>query len=327
MRDSPVIDIRQNGIGDVVVACWIVHSARANGHCVHVNPRNHRDVALLFGVPHDCLTDIEAADWAATPGVGHQLEYHLAAAGRPESRFDVWAASLNLRGLTPVRPPYVERTEDAAWAETQWRTIGAAAAGHRVLLFPDAAWPVRTWPRAYFIDLASALTNMGYAVAAMAGSQEAVAFMPCHWWGGFTVRQAAAMARRASVVVANESGPAHVAAALGTTTVAICGPTSPRLVYAHEPNVIPATIDRSVLPCIGCHFSAAAGYRSACDVGGCQGLMRFEPARVAEIVQRAMVSSPSGLPVPDHPESRVGSLEHGSAVLVADGPAGCHIYE
>jgi hypothetical protein len=296
--DSPIIDIRQNGIGDVVVACWIVHSARAAGHLVRLNPRNQRDVAVLFGVPDDCLTEIEAADWAGTAGVGHQLEYQLAAAGRPESRFDVWAASLNLRGLKPVRPPYVEQPEDGEWAEAQWRTLAEAAAGHRVLLFPDAAWPVRTWPRAYFIDLTSALTNLGYTVAAMAGSQEAVAFMPCHWWGGFTVRQAAAMARRASVVVGNESGPAHLTAALGTTTVAICGPTSPRLVFAHEPLVIAAAIEPSELPCIGCHFSAAAGYRSACDAGGCQGLMRFDPARVVDIVHRAMASCPSNLNVP-----------------------------
>lgn len=289
--DAPIIiDIRQNGLGDVVVACWIVLSARAAGHRVLLNPRNHRDVALMFGVADDCLTSTEAADWAGTPGVGHQLEYHLAATGRPQSRFDVWATSLNLRGLNPVRPPYVERPEDGDWAEAQWRTIGDAAAGSRVLLFPDAAWPVRTWPRAYFIDLASELASMGYAVAAMAASQDAVAFMPCHWWGGFTVRQAAAMARRASVVVANDSGPSHVAAALGTTTIAISGPTDPRIVFAHEPNIVAAAIERDVLSCIGCHFSAVAGYRSACDIGGCQGLMRFEPARVAGIVRRAVTS-------------------------------------
>lgn len=291
MADAPIIDIRQNGIGDVVVACWIVHSARAAGHLVRLNARSQHDVARLFGVPDDSLTSTEATDWAATAGVGHQLEYHLAAVGRPASRFDVWATSLNLRGLTPVRPPYVERSEDGDWAAAQWRTISDESARPRVLLFPEAAWPVRTWPRAYFIDLASALASLGYAVAAVGASEDAVAFMPCHWWGGFTVRQAAAMARRATVVVGNESGPAHVASALGATTVAICGPTDPRLVFAHEPNVIAAAIDRDALPCIACHFSAAAGYRSACDVGGCQGLMRFEPSRVAGIVRDAITSA------------------------------------
>jgi hypothetical protein len=291
--DAPIIDIRQNGIGDVVVACWIVHSARAAGRRVRLNPRNQRDIALMFGVADDDLTGIEAADWAGTPGVGHQLEYHLAATGRPQSRFDVWAASLSLEGLTPVRPAYVERPEDGDWAEAQWHTLGEAAAGCRILLFPDAAWPVRTWPRAYFIDLAAELSAMGYAVAAMSGSQDTVSFMPCHWWGGFTVRQAAAMARRANVVVANDSGPSHVSAALGTTTIAISGPTDPHIVFAHEPNIIGAAIERDVLACIGCHFSGTAGYRSACDVGGCQGLMRFEPARVARIVRRAVTSRAS----------------------------------
>jgi hypothetical protein len=121
------------------------------------------------------------------------------------------------------------------------------------------------------------------------------------------------MARRATVVVANDSGPSHVSAALGTTTIAISGPTDPRIVFAHDPNIVGAAIERGVLPCIACHFSPAAGYRSACDIGGCQGLMRFDPARVAEIVQWAMVSSRSGFSVPRQVEDR--AEKQGSLVL------------
>jgi ADP-heptose:LPS heptosyltransferase len=95
------------------------------------------------------------------------------------------------------------------------------------------------------------------------------------------------MARRALVVVANESGPSHLAAALGTRTIAICGPTDPRIVFAHEPNVQAAILDASELACVGCHFSHTKGYRSACDVGGCQALMRLDPTTVGRLVERA----------------------------------------
>jgi ADP-heptose:LPS heptosyltransferase len=195
---------------------------------------------------------------------------------------------LNLPKLTPIRPAYCERPDDGEWADEQWRKVDADEAKPRVLFFPDAAWPIRAWPKAYFIDLASELLSSGYAVAAMGGSPEAVEYMPCRWWGGFSTRRVAAMAKRASIVVANESGPSHLASALGTRTIAICGPTDPRIVFAHEPNVYAVSMDPTILPCTGCHFSRTKGYRLACDVGGCQALMRLIPANVAALVQRTL---------------------------------------
>ena len=149
------------------------------------------------------------------------------------------------------------------------------------------------------MDLATALRDAGYAVAAMAASQAAVSYMPCHWWGGFSERQAAAMARRAMLVVANESGPSHLAAAIGTRTLTICGPTDPGIIFAHEPNVQTARLDAGTLACVGCHFSQEHGYRRACDGGECQALMRLDPFTVtkrivATVSARRRVSEVSG---------------------------------
>lgn len=283
----PVIDVRSNGLGDVVVACWILYSARAAGKSVRLNPRDRREIPPLLGITGEQLTSDQGPDWSTTPGIGHQFEYAMRATA-PMSRFDAWCHSLDLPRLVPVRPDYCEREDDGEWASEQWEKVDAAAAKPRVLLFPDAAWPVRTWPKAYFIDLASALLQGGYAVAAMSGTQATVEFMPCHWWGGFTERQAAAMARRANIVVANESGPAHLAAAIGTRTIAICGPTDPAIVFAHDPNVEAAVLDGATLACVGCHYSQARGYRTACEIGGCQALMRLDPGTVTERVTRAL---------------------------------------
>ena len=258
-RDVPVIDIRNNGLGDVVVACWILHSARAVGACVRLNPRSRRDVAVLLGIDDGELTCEEAPDWSLTPGIGHQLEYALKAM-TPLSRFDAWCRSLDLPSLAPIRPSYGELREDGVWASEQWRTVDPEGGKRRVLLFPDAAWAIRTWPKALFIDLASQLLQSGCAVAAMSASHTTVEYMPCHWWGGFTERQAAAMAVRATLVIANESGPSHLAAAVGTPTLAICGPTDPSIVFAHEPNVLPLALDTRTLSCVGCHFSPLKGY-------------------------------------------------------------------
>jgi hypothetical protein len=280
-----LIDVRQNGIGDVVVACWIVHSAAAIGASVRVNPRNHAELARLLGVSGESLTSEEASDWSQTLGIGHQFEYEQVNV-QPLSRFDAWSRSLGLPGLVPVRPPYLEAEEDARWADDQWAKVGRGGAP-RVLIFPDAAWSMRAWPKAYFVDLAEGLVRAGFAVAAMAAAPSAVDYMPCHWWGGFRLGAVAAMAARAQIAVANDSGPAHLASAIGTRTLALSGPTDPSIVFAHEPNVHGIAIDARTLPCVTCHFSANRGYRHACEVGGCQALMRLDPGVVIERVTHA----------------------------------------
>ena len=284
-----MIDVRQNGIGDVVVACWIVHSAAAVSRRVRLNARSHRALATLLGVPDDCLTCDEAADWSQTLGIGHQFEYEQVHTA-PLSRFDAWTRSLDLAGLAAVRPPYNETAGDAEWAEREWSKVEGHPGAPRVLIFPDAAWAMRAWPKAYFIDLAADLVRRGYAVAAMAGTQAAVEFMPCRWWSGFPLAKTAAMAARATVAVANDSGPAHLASTIGTPTVAICGPTDPAIVFAHDPNVYAATVSPADLACVRCHFSGTRGYRHACEVGGCQGLMRLDPVQVREAVERVLLS-------------------------------------
>lgn len=286
MENAPIIDVRHNGMGDVVVACWIVHSAAAVGLRVRLNAHDRREVADMLGVPDDCLTSDESPDGAAIPGGGH-LEFRLARTD-PMSRFDAWCRSVGLPRLAPVRPPYREAREHADWADAQWRTVNADPTQPRVLLFPDAAWPIRAWPKAYFMDLASALMRAGWAVAAMGASQQAVDDMPCPWWGGFGVRHAAAMARRATLVAGNDSGASHLASTLGVRTLAICGPTDPGIVFAHEPNVQAVALEASVLACVGCHFRDTRGYRAACDRGGCQALMRLDPAAVGATVHRAL---------------------------------------
>lgn len=275
----PIIDIRHNGIGDVVVASWLVHSARRIGLHVLMNPRNQREAAELLSVPPSSLTSTDAEDWSTTPGIGHQHEYALVPTAAA-TRFDAWCASLGMPGLEPVRPPYAEDATDGAWADAQWATLTADRDARRVLVFPEAAWPLRTWPKAYFIDLVSDLRTAGAAVAAMGANGTVVMSLPCHWWAGFSLRQVAAMARRADLVIANDSGPAHLAAAIGTATLAVCGPTDPRLVFGHDPNVRGIVFPSSLLPCAPCHLSRARGFRHACDAGGCQALMRLDPRTV-----------------------------------------------
>jgi len=291
-RDRRVIDCQENGVGDVVVACWILHSAKAAGFAVHLNPRQNRSVALLLGVDQSQLTDESGQNWTYTPGIGTQYEYEKAPLSSL-SRFDLWCASLDLPRLPPVRPNYVESPVDASWAESEWQRISSGMSP-RVVLFPLAAWPVRTWPRAYFLDLVSSLIASGASTVVLGRNKGEVQDFPGHWLWGYDLLKVSALVRRADLVVANDSGPAHLAGTIGVTTLAICGPTRGSLVFGHDSNVMTVSFDLRIMPCVGCHFSVNGGFRSACRLAGCQALMRLPPDDVGKVALERLRESAKG---------------------------------
>jgi ADP-heptose:LPS heptosyltransferase len=95
--------------------------------------------------------------------------------------------------------------------------------------------------------------------------------------GRTDLAEAAAVMRAASVVLANDSGAAHLAVAVGTPVVAIFGPTDPRLFWgwdAPDRNVALAGPSSCPRPC----------FRSWCP--GDHGYDHVTPKDVARIVER-----------------------------------------
>ncbi len=130
--------------------------------------------------------------------------------------------------LEPVAPLLPENDAAAAWAQ-------ALIAGRKVcVLAPGAGWRAKQWPADRFGELAKHLQEMGYTclvnaaregeplsaeVAATSdGAAEAVI---C------SMAELMALVRRASLFVGGDSGPMHLAAALGVPVVALFGPTDP----------------------------------------------------------------------------------------------------
>jgi heptosyltransferase-3 len=68
-----------------------------------------------------------------------------------------------------------------------------------------------------------------------------------------SLKQLAAVAKRCSVVVTNDSGPMHIAAAMGTPVVAIFGPTNPRLQGPVGPGH--RVVANEALDCLGCNLT------------------------------------------------------------------------
>ncbi len=121
----------------------------------------------------------------------------------------------------------------------EWRARrGLAAAPHPIVaLAPGAVGKGKRWPTAGFAEVTRALVEQGVGVwliggpneAALAQEIAAVAGPRARDLTGSDLRDAIVALKAADAALSNDSGLMHVAAALGTPTVALFGPTSPRL--------------------------------------------------------------------------------------------------
>jgi lipopolysaccharide heptosyltransferase I len=105
-----------------------------------------------------------------------------------------------------------------------------------MLLNPGAAWPNKRWPPDRFGDLAAAIrdaTGMRSIVLWGPGEQSLAEAVVSASRGSAelspqtTVSDLFALASRARAVVAGDTGPLHIAAAVGAPVVALFGPTFP----------------------------------------------------------------------------------------------------
>jgi heptosyltransferase-3 len=108
-------------------------------------------------------------------------------------------------------------------------------AGRRLVLHPGSGSPRKNWPLERFVRLADEaerslgldpLFLLGEAEDRMAGLLAATASGRCVL-AGLTLDRAARVLARAAAYVGNDSGISHLAAALGTPSVVLFGPTDP----------------------------------------------------------------------------------------------------
>jgi heptosyltransferase-2 len=212
------------------------------------------------------------------PGDGRRflLDDPYRAPQPPRSRHQarVWRAMAKGEALSEREPAQwghlgAGESARAALAELRQRVPELAAAGGYAVLAPAVRYgPAKQWPASYFHDLAQKIIEelqLQVVVVAGAGPEEAqVAAVVNEGLGilnlaGRTDLLAlSALLQEAALFVGNDSGPAHLAAAVGTTTLTIFGSTNPdwtaplgeraRIVGPHP------------VPCTPC-------YRKLCPIG------------------------------------------------------------
>ena len=100
----------------------------------------------------------------------------------------------------------------------------------------SARWPTKRWPAASFAEVGDRLQQEGYGAVVMIGGPDERADVAAvskkmktsaiDLAGATTVGLLPALLSRASLLITNDSGPMHIAAAVGTPLVALFGPTS-----------------------------------------------------------------------------------------------------
>jgi len=103
-----------------------------------------------------------------------------------------------------------------------------------VLLSPGAGWGAKRWPAERYGVVARRISEAGYGVVINSGPQEeslADEIVACSDGAArrlpLTMAELIAVTRRASLAIAGDTGPLHLACALGTPVVGIFGPTDP----------------------------------------------------------------------------------------------------
>jgi heptosyltransferase-2 len=170
-------------------------------------------------------------------------------------------AALALPKGAPLPPDYplpeleVPDQEIAAWRQR----LGLAEGRPLAAFAPGAVGPSKRWPASYFAETARRLAAQGFSVIVLGGPGETSLAAEIGAGQGHVrdltgadLRNAILGLAAADVAVSNDSGLLHVAAALGTPSIGIFGPTSP---WHWAPlNPLAAVIEtQTVVSCRPCH--------------------------------------------------------------------------
>jgi lipopolysaccharide heptosyltransferase II len=173
----------------------------------------------------------------------------------------------------------------------QARGLGQGAA---VALAPGSVGASKRWT--YYPQAARLLAERGLDIwviggpgeKALAGEIVAAGGQRVRDLTGTDLREGILAMAAASLAISNDSGLMHIAAALGTPTMGIFGPTSP---YHWAPlNGLAATIQtRTVVPCQPCH-------RPVCRMNDHRCMRDIPPSDVVDAAERVLAEAGIGAP-------------------------------
>jgi len=169
---------------------------------------------------------------------------------------------------------------DSDWAENFLKE-SAVSPGEKIIVFnPGGNWLPKRWPKDYFIALGKLFMSnrssrarivisgaakdleLAQDISKEAGSG---VIIMC---GKATIKQSAALFKKADLVISNDSGPLHIAVSVGAKVIALFGPTSPLITgpYQADPKKV-IILQKSGAGCdIPCYDDSCANYRCMASI-------------------------------------------------------------
>ncbi len=194
----------------------------------------------------------------------------------------------------PLCPEIFIDPEEIESAAEFLRSKGVRDPRRTAVLFPGAKWPNKRWVTEGFSAVGEQLRSEMGLEAILAGDAADIDCARKVWQGmsgevtditGETpLRQLAAILKLARVAVGNDSGPGHIAAAVGTPVVAVFGPTAE--VFGFTPRGERVGVVSLPLDCRPCTIHGGSG----CRRGKRSCLEDIGPENVMEAVRAVLVS-------------------------------------
>jgi heptosyltransferase I len=184
-----------------------------------------------------------------------------------------------------------ERPQVAAQVKEKWQTTSA----RWIAIQPGARWLNKRWPVEHFSVLIQRLAlerpDARFAILGSAGDRDLGAAIASaeperslDLTGKLSLQEMVEWIRTSEAMISNDTGPMHVAAAMGVPVVAVFGPTEPRRTgpYGQLSNVL-----QTGLPCVPCMKDYCTWSRPI------ECLRSISPEAVAAQLRKTDVSSAS----------------------------------
>ena len=223
--------------------------------------QNAREFAHIFyntkiTVPHEVMHAVDRYLLAANPLFDEPpLPLIPSHQGRGGSDYSTSLA----KDLVPHFPLYVE-IEDAEWVKDFMINNKLYGVRPIIAINPSSRWEKKRWPAAAYSALINQLIQERKAGIIILGSKEDISIAEeisslvnsshAVATGKTSLKTLSALLERIDLLVTNDSGPMHIAAALRKPVVALFGPTDPRLTGPYGYGHIVIRKDMDCNPCL-----------------------------------------------------------------------------
>ncbi|MCC6492069.1 MAG: glycosyltransferase family 9 protein [Pirellulales bacterium] len=229
--------------------------------------------------PYQLLTD-----WIPDPepheGVRHEVQRQLDLVGAIDAKID------------DDRIRLAASSDDVDAATALLEQTGVDPGAPWLVIHPGASAPSRRWPAELFAEAADELARAAELQIVFTGARhekplidgirsqmQRPSFSLC---GQLNVPRLAGLLARAPLLIANNTGPVHLAAGVGTPVVDLYALTNPQ----HTPWGVPARVLSFDVPCKFC-------YRSVCPEGHHDCLRRVTPLQVVGAALELLAVAPA----------------------------------